>query len=70
MNYIREGTGKCIGFLVHDMKEYRGKRDTAPHILGLNSRKRRMVNFTLRPFHLGERTPVRQTHLVLLGWWH
>jgi hypothetical protein len=47
------------------MKAYRGRRGTAPLILSLDSRKR-VVNSTFRGLYLGERTPVRHKHPVLL----
>ena len=67
LNYILEGTDKREVFPVHGMKAYRGRRGRVPLILSLDSRRRRMVNYMLDPFHLGERTPLSQTNFIFLG---
>jgi len=58
MNYIREGTDKRKVFPVHGMKAYSGRIGTAPLILSLDSRRRRVDNLTLRALYLRERNAV------------
>jgi hypothetical protein len=67
MNYIREGTDKRKVFPVHYMKAYRGRRGRAPLFRIVDNRRRQVVNCTIGPFHLGERTPISHTLLVLFG---
>jgi hypothetical protein len=44
-------------FHIHAMKAYRGSRSTAPLILNLDTRSRRVVSFIPQPLDLGK-TPV------------
>ena len=67
MNYSRENTDKRKVFPVHDMKAYLGRRGTAPLILSLDSRRKRVVNCRLELFHFGEINPLSPTNFILLG---
>jgi hypothetical protein len=52
--------------LLHPMKAYRGSRGIAPLIFKLGARWSWVVNFTPRPFHDLERTPVHSEQEA--GW--
>jgi hypothetical protein len=46
-------------FPVHVMKGYRGSRGSAPQILNLGTKRRKVVNFTPRPLYPSGKNPRR-----------